>query len=297
MHFADKRIATWKLHSAATRRLIQYLEDDDIENSNAFGHLYLVYHRIALLDSARTYGFDIHDGHSDSDLQLLTKLQHYGAATGLLDFTLDPLVALWFATSSLGGKKCRGRVFVVDLNDTIQFQKISNEPEQQKLSHFFSQETGPTSKQFYWEPMLRDDSRNRILRQQSLFLIGRPLGPEIPTERVLLNIEIAESDKEKIRKELEYMFGISEQSLFLDIYGFSAANSAISPMRRLNDPDFFLYQGNHLYQRNEYDKSIIAYDECILLDPNQPKVYYLRGNAKAEIEDFLRAKNDYDIAI
>ena len=295
--FRGQADSSWKLHSAATRRLVQHLGDDDIENSGAFGHLYIVYHRIALLDPARTYGFDIYDGHCDSDLQLLTKLQHFGAATGLIDFTWDSLVALWFATSSLGGKKCNGRVFVVDLNDTVQFQKISNEPEQQKLSHFFSQATGPTSRQFYWEPMLLDDSRNRILRQQSLFLIGRPSEPEVPTERVILNIEITESDKEKIRKELEYMFGISEQSLFPDVYGFSVANSATSPMRRLNDPDFFLYQGNHLYQRNEYDKAIIAYDECISLDPNQPKVYYLRGNAKAQIKDFLAAKNDYDIAI
>ena len=120
--FRGQADSSWKLHSAATRRLIQHLEDDDIENSNAFGHLYLVYHRIALLSPARTCGFDIHDGHSDSDLQLLTKLQHYGAATGLIDFTWDSLVALWFATFSLGGKKkCSGRVFVVDLNDTVQF--------------------------------------------------------------------------------------------------------------------------------------------------------------------------------
>ena len=34
---------------------------------------------------------------TDSPLQLLARLQHFGAATGLLDFSYSPLVALWFA--------------------------------------------------------------------------------------------------------------------------------------------------------------------------------------------------------
>lgn len=37
------------------------------------------------------------DGHEMSDLELLAELQHYGAATCLMDFTRSPLVALWFA--------------------------------------------------------------------------------------------------------------------------------------------------------------------------------------------------------
>jgi hypothetical protein len=32
-----------------------------------------------------------------SDLELLLELQHYGAATGLVDFSRDFLIALWFA--------------------------------------------------------------------------------------------------------------------------------------------------------------------------------------------------------
>lgn len=34
-----------------------------------------------------------------SELEVLTQLQHLGAATGLIDFTTEALVALWFACS------------------------------------------------------------------------------------------------------------------------------------------------------------------------------------------------------
>jgi hypothetical protein len=35
-----------------------------------------------------------------SDLELLLELQHYGAATGLVDFSRDFLIALWFLSPS-----------------------------------------------------------------------------------------------------------------------------------------------------------------------------------------------------
>jgi hypothetical protein len=46
---------------------------------------------------ARAWGLGVQStGHVD-DLQLLSDLQHYGVATRLLDFTSNPMTALWFA--------------------------------------------------------------------------------------------------------------------------------------------------------------------------------------------------------
>lgn len=53
-----------------------------------------------LIKQARAWGLGIQPtGHVD-DLQLLSDLQHYGVATRLIDFSSNPMTALWFACQS-----------------------------------------------------------------------------------------------------------------------------------------------------------------------------------------------------
>ena len=288
------------MHSGATRRLFQELGVKDSANeerSSVFGKFYLSYHQSVLLESARNYGFDRNAGQTDTDLQLLSKLQHLGAATGLLDFTLDSLVALWFATATSDSEKCTGKVIVINLNDTIHFQKFSLKHEQQTLEKLFPIAPGPTGRQFFWEPRFHDEAGNRVLRQRSVFVLGRPTGYEIPPDRITMEIEIASEDKDILRKELENLFGVSEQSLFPDLHGFARANSQSTAISRLDDPDYFESQGSELYQRAEYYKSVQAYDMSIELDSKRWRSFYLRGNAKAEIKNFSGAKNDFSEAL
>ena len=292
--------STWEVHSGATRRLVEQLQGKDSKEhvrSPTFGKLYQSYHRSVLVEAARNHGFDTTSGQSDSDLQLLAKLQHLGAATGLIDFTWNSLVALWFATEKPHGRQCDGKVIVVDLNDTTYFRRCTLAKEEQTVGNIFPAMRGPTERQYYWEPQFRDEAANRILRQRSVFVVGNSVGPELPDTSILVEINISGEDKELLRQELERLFGVSEQSLFPDVHGFARANSWSSSITRLDDPDYFEIQGIELYQISEYTRAVAAYDECIRLDPKRCMTYFLRGNAKSELGNYFDAKCDYNVAL
>ena len=298
--FRGQADSAWRLHSGATRRLILDMGEKpntDIERTVPFSKLFLSYHRSVLIEGARKYGFDRGEGRDDSDLNLLCRLQHLGAATGLIDFTFDSLVALWLATAKPEGRECPGKVFVINLNDTNNFEKFSLSEEHHHLHNMFPLEVWPTVRQYYCEPQFNQEASNRVIRQRSVFLIGHPLGEEVPAKRIAFEIEIPSNEKENIRKELEVFFGISEQTLFPDIYGFASAHSYRSAISRLHDPEYFLNKGNDLYQRRQFQRSIKAYGESLELEPNRSETYYLRGNAKAQDGDYAGAIGDYDKAI
>ena len=285
---------TWKLHSSATRRLIKKYEEDDVddvlEDDSRFSKVYANYHFSELIQPARMNRHGVEDGNQISDLELLAKLQHLGAATGLIDFTWNPIVALWFACGA-GRDKCKGKVFVINLNDPTQFQIVPDEIEKQTVQAIFPRE--PADSPYYWEPPPRGPSAPRILRQRSVFVIGRPLVPE----HVVKEIEISVADKKEIRRELEERLDTDELSLFMDIYGFSVANGPESPIRRMDDPIVHFEQGNRSYQRGRYSQAIERYDRCVKIDSHAWEPYMARGNAKAEIGRFSDAQKDYDSAL
>ena len=144
----------------------------------------------ALVEPARTRGFGFRSGRRLSDLEVLSKLQHFGAATGLLDFTWSPLVALWFASQD---SAVDGKLFVINTNDAIRVSKVANDDAAQSLDAVLSSGASPPHLS-YWEPMVTDDAATRILRQRSVFIIGRPLLPE-DTE-FMWEIIVAKSDKD-----------------------------------------------------------------------------------------------------
>lgn len=51
----------------------------------------------SILAAARSWGLGVTRTGHVNDLQLLADLQHYGAPTRLIDFTSNPVTALWFA--------------------------------------------------------------------------------------------------------------------------------------------------------------------------------------------------------
>jgi hypothetical protein len=83
--------AAWGLEPAIHTRLRHQADLDDDE-VNRFTN--------GLLRAAKAAALNNHEGTNLPDMALLALLQHHGAATPLLDVSLDPLVGLYMATVS-----------------------------------------------------------------------------------------------------------------------------------------------------------------------------------------------------
>lgn len=168
-------------------------------------------------------------------LECMAHLQHNRVATGLIDFTFSPLVALWFACGNR--ENTNGKVFVLE-NDNDQIEEITTiESLQRDLDVFFA---AGQAQWYLWTPTL--DSRavdiQRMTTQQSAFLFGMP---EVETEIITHEIVVRTDRKENLRIALEKL-GISEKTLFADLLGFFERNSHNQPYdRTLTEP----YYGGH----------------------------------------------------
>lgn len=78
--------ADYRVTSSIHRRLGVDLDERSIREAE-----------LRLLTQARTWGLGIGESGYVDDLELLANLQHYGIETRLLDFTSNPMTALWFA--------------------------------------------------------------------------------------------------------------------------------------------------------------------------------------------------------
>ena len=285
--FRGQGNAQWPLHSAATRRLRAH-RGEGIQNSPEFLSLYVDYHNTTLIAPARTQGLGIELGRELSDLQLLAKLQHLRAATGLLDFSWSPLVGLWLACEE---PEVDGKLFVTNLNDPLQVAMVSREESEQRIASLFSPK-GEAPNIAYWEPMASGDALPRILRQRSVFVIGRPKMPE--HSNIITEIIVAQEDKVELIRELA-LLDISHRSLFLDAHGFAEANRVAYPV--LLSQDDYLIAGNRYYQQGAYQSAVEAYARFIDLNPDRYTIYFLRANAYAELPNHVEAIEDYNRAL
>ena len=154
-------------------------------------------------------------------LECMAHLQHNRVATGLIDFTFNPLVALWFACNKENDEDTNGKVIVLE-NDSRKIEEIKTMEELERdLGAFFDVDR---NQWYLWAPTL--DSRKvdteRMTMQQSVFLFGLP---EIDREMITQEIIIPAEHKESLRTELVKM-GVSEKTLFADLLGFFERNTA-----------------------------------------------------------------------
>ena len=293
--FRGQENEEWPLASSAERRLrASSTGQDKLPNQ-----LFVEYHE-NLLGRCKLKNYDKRENNQLDELDLLADLQHYGAATCLLDFTRNALVALWFACQK---SDADGKVFVVNTADEKTFLEIaSGDIKDKSIKDVLQFNTRPPSGDqttksqdepslWCWPPAHLNE---RITAQHSLFLFGVPSSMELQLKPEKIVIESA--SKEQIRHELKELHNLHEESLFPDFIGFAYTQRHNAPY---DTPDTTEYvrRGSQENQRGQYSKAIESYTKRIELQPDDARAYYNRGSIYRSLGERDLAMQDFDKAI
>ena len=258
-----------------------------------------------LIRKAKQRGYNKKDGTELNVLDILAELQHYGAATCLIDFTYSAQIALWFACQPVPKKKNEesedsekspnGKVYTVRIKPPkfteITPEFMEKEAEQKKDIGYFLKE-GNDAQLYYLQPKLQN---HRIIAQQSVFLFGQ--------------YEFKEDDycvidaacKEKILKELHRVSSITDDKLFPDFEGFAWVHRKESPYTEPT-PSALKARGRSVFDSESFDSksyndAIEDFSRAIEKDSNDVEAYNLRGRAYVSIKEHEKALGDFDKAI
>jgi FRG domain len=245
----------WPLHSAAIRRLLKHGwgEYAGINEANAAIpyeeetlSLCLQEYETSLLNEARLRGHDYLQGRRLSDLELLGVLQHFGAATRLLDFSRNAYVALWFACN--GHLEEYGVVFFARLYTVYEKARWLVGSEDTSLALRELLKKYHNDNVLVWEPI---HLFQRMKVQQGIFAFGEPVAKEwgsFPVNSVggvalnyrdsfpgLVPIAISPELKSEMVEYWGSLLGYNIATLFPEIDGFSRYHGAES--------DYELYFG------------------------------------------------------
>jgi len=206
----------WPMHSAAYRRLKS-------EGAHVTELRMRLYER-RLIRLAAHQGYDYENGRKLSDLEVLAKLQHHGAATRLMDFSRNLLVALWFACKSEPNNT--GLLFGIHTDniggyegelETGTYDEIICQEELKEYSY-------PQT----WQPPV---VTKRIASQSAQFVYSAisndPAGSLTfnKDDSTYLAMAINPSFKKELIELLEGTFDIRQLTLFPDIDGFCFAHN------------------------------------------------------------------------
>ena len=270
----------YEIQASAYRRM-----PESDRNSEDKGFQTFVEINEALIREARLRGYDQKDGRPLNDLEILADLQHFGAATCLIDFTYSAQIALWFACGQDSKTQCPtdGKVFAVH-KDVDRFIEIEPDLLTEPLPYLLNSNEPQL---YHWQPRQQN---TRILAQQSIFFFGHY---EFSEHAACI---IQTHKKEEFRTELERVSGITEMRLFPDFEGFSRLRDDRTPYTPLS-ADEHAKHADRAIQRDKFEEAIAAYDKAIYRKPGDASLYYSRGFAKGRQEKYEDAITDYNEAI
>lgn len=199
-----------------------------------------------LLQEARANGYGHRGGRRLSDLELLASLQHFGAATRLLDFTKNAFVALWFACATHADR--HGAVIGIRPDDTFALRKVEYEEQTNKTIRGLLEADKP--RLMVWEP---EAAYERMRVQQAVFVFGQArilpnkfhpvrrdsLGLHWKPEPSAGHFEDGEGTimigippvlKQAMTNRWKSLFGFSHHALFPDLGGFADGHGVTRPM-------------------------------------------------------------------
>ena len=201
------------------------------------------------------------------DFEILTEIQHYGGKTNLIDFTIDYLVALFFACDGHHDKD--GRVILQKADEIQGMIKYPRNP------------------------------RHRVAGQKSVF-VRHPKGFIEPHKDNI--VIIPASLKKLILQHLRKYHGIFTETIYNDVYGF-IRNQDIHGDAYTQFYRGFTCQNRadvattSELKQQEYEKAIQYYTESIKSKPDYTATYNNRGNAYSRIGKFQKAIEDFNKAI
>ena len=250
-----------------------------------------------LMEKVRSIGHDQKDGKKLSDLNLLAELQHFGAATCLIDFTYSALIALWFACQKESGKEQEnGKVVVLRSDGLKPLKEVDYDMSENKnIDYFFETDDMGRYPRYRWQPQHQN---NRIIAQQSVFVFGRA------AIKIDGECEIAARKKVEILEALEDLSGITGERLFADFYGYAWLNAGD---KSYIEPTAEAYRRKGIKARQkgdtEAEKAIdyltkaIDINKEMELNSENAENYRERGRAYYAAKNYDKAIDDYDMAI
>ena len=293
--------AAWRVDCSAVRRF-----DASSPTVPAIvGHVLVGYLADLLNGASRYVGSYPELSPGCSELDILAQLQHQGAATGLIDFTLSPVVALWFACNQQLDED--GAVYVLSRSHT----RETDEAEVRRrgvLDYFYRSERDWQEYPYVWTP--RAAAASRSARQQSVFVLGVSFIRPFRLQKAVVD----KNAKEAILNELEADHGVTEEELFSDLPGYARMNSVSRPFDAVRAIQFWINRTERFTGKIEksqahvdcgmaysalgqHDEAVAQYSIALDLDPKNIGAHCNRGTERLGAGNPSGALDDYTTAI